>query len=93
MIDPQLEKIGWSLRDQTKVGIEIPVDGYDAEPWNGVSDYTLLRENGDILAIVETEKIITNVDLAEQESLRRHLSALRASAYPAYLCGAGANVN
>ena len=43
MIDPQLEQAGWYLRDhaeeRAKVKIEIPVDGYDAEPWNGVSDY------------------------------------------------------
>jgi len=34
MIDPQLEKAGWYLRDHSKVKIEIPVDGYDKEPWN-----------------------------------------------------------
>ena len=34
-IDPQLEQAGWYLRDHSKVKIEIPVDGYDAEPWNG----------------------------------------------------------
>ncbi len=49
MIDPQLEKAGWYLRDHSKVKIEIPVDGYDAEPWNGVSDYCLYRENGEVL--------------------------------------------
>ena len=43
MIDPQLEKAGWFLRDYSKVKTEIPVDGYDAEPWNGVSDYCHLR--------------------------------------------------
>ncbi len=41
MIDPQLEHVGWYLRDHSKVNIEIPVDGYDAEPWNGVTDYCL----------------------------------------------------
>ena len=34
MIDPQLEQAGWYLRDHAKVKIEIPVDGYDKEPWN-----------------------------------------------------------
>lgn len=52
MIDPQLEQAGWYLRDHSKVKIEIPVDGYDAEPWNGISDYILLRENGEVLAVV-----------------------------------------
>ncbi len=50
MIDPQLERAGWYLHDHSKVKIEIPVDGYDAEPWNGVSDYCLYRENGEVLA-------------------------------------------
>jgi type I site-specific restriction endonuclease len=53
MIDPQLEHAGWYLRDHSKVKIEIPVDGYDAEPWNGVTDYCLYRENGEVLAMVE----------------------------------------
>ncbi len=35
---PQLEQAGWYLRDHAKVKIEIPVDGYDTEPWNGVTD-------------------------------------------------------
>ena len=50
MIDPQLERAGWYLHDHSRVKIEIPVDGYDAEPWNGVSDYCLYRENGEVLA-------------------------------------------
>ncbi|WP_345349553.1 hypothetical protein [Candidatus Villigracilis affinis] len=57
MIDPQLEQAGWYLRDHSKVKIEIPVDGYDAEPWNGVSDYCLYRENGDVLAVVEAKRL------------------------------------
>ena len=55
MINPQLEQAGWYLRDHSKVKIEIPVDGYDydTEPWNGVCDYCLYRENGEVLAVVE----------------------------------------
>jgi len=52
MIDPQLEKAGWYLRDHSKVKTEIPVDGYDAEPFNGITDYCLYRENGEVLAVV-----------------------------------------
>ncbi|BCL37104.1 hypothetical protein [Nostoc sp. MS1] len=40
-IDPALTKAGWNLQDPNQVGFEIPVDGYDAEPWNGVTDYCL----------------------------------------------------
>jgi len=67
MIDPQLEKVGWYLRDHSKVKTEIPVDGYDAEPWNGVSDYTLYRENGEVLAVVEAKKTSVDVRLAETQ--------------------------
>jgi type I restriction enzyme R subunit len=67
MIDPQLEKAGWYLRDHAKVKIEIPVDGYDAEPWNGVTDYCLYRENGEVLAVVEAKRTSTDVRLAEAQ--------------------------
>jgi len=67
MIDPQLERAGWYLRDHSKVKIEIPVDGYDAEPYNGVTDYTLYRENGEVLAVVEAKKTSVDVRLAEAQ--------------------------
>ncbi|MBV6400000.1 MAG: hypothetical protein CNIPEHKO_00281 [Anaerolineales bacterium] len=67
IIDPQLEKAGWYLRDHSKVGIEIPADGYDAEPWNGVTDYCLYRENGEVLAVVEAKKTAVDVRLAEAQ--------------------------
>src|SRR5574342_353386 len=70
MIDPQLEKAGWYLRDHSRVKTEIPVDGYDAEPWNGVSDYTLYRENGEVLAVVEAKK--TSVDVRRAEAQLTH---------------------
>ncbi|MEW6083218.1 MAG: DEAD/DEAH box helicase family protein [Chloroflexota bacterium] len=67
MIDPQLEHSGWHLRDHSKVDLEIPVDGYDAEPWNGVTDYCLFRENGEVLAVVEAKKTAVDVRLAEAQ--------------------------
>lgn len=67
MIDPQLEKAGWYLRDHSKVKVEIPVDGYDAEPWNGVTDYCLYRENGEVLAVVEAKKTAVDVRLADAQ--------------------------
>ena len=66
-IDPQLETAGWYLRDYSKVKTEIPVDGYDAEPWNGVSDYTLYRENGEVLAVVEAKRTTHDARLAEAQ--------------------------
>jgi type I restriction enzyme, R subunit len=67
LIDPQLETAGWFLADHSKVKTEIPVDGYDAEPWNGISDYTLYRENGEVLAVVEAKKTVVDVRLAEAQ--------------------------
>jgi type I restriction enzyme R subunit len=34
LIDLQLKKAGWDVRDGTQVGIEIPVDGFDPDAWN-----------------------------------------------------------
>ena len=67
MIDPQLEQAGWFLADHSKVKTEIPVDGYDKEPWNGISDHTLYRENGEVLAVVEAKKTVVDVRLAEAQ--------------------------
>ena len=39
-IDPALKAAGWDPSDASLVGIEVPVDGYDAEPWNGIVDYS-----------------------------------------------------
>ena len=41
LIDPQLHAAGWRLADRSVVRFEIPVDGYNAEPWNGITDYCL----------------------------------------------------
>jgi type I restriction enzyme R subunit len=70
LIDPQLEKAGWYLHDHSKVKIEIPVDGYEAEPFNGVTDYCLYRENGEVLAVVEAKK--TTVDVRQAEAQLTH---------------------
>jgi type I site-specific restriction endonuclease len=49
------------------VGIEIPVDGYDAEPWNGVTDYCLYQPNGEAIAVVEAKRHSRDPRVAEQE--------------------------
>jgi type I site-specific restriction endonuclease len=67
MIDPQLEKAGWFLRDHSKVKIEIPAGGYDAEPWKGVSDYCLYRESGKGLAVVDAKRTTHDARLAEAQ--------------------------
>jgi type I restriction enzyme R subunit len=68
LIDPAIEKAGWKLNDKTQVDIEIPVDGHKAEPWNGITDYVLFRENGEVLAVVEAKKTTHQPRLAQQQT-------------------------
>src|SRR5688572_6785384 len=56
LIDPQLRAADWKLNDRTQVRFEVPVDGYDAEPWNGVTDYCLYEPSGNVLAVVEAKR-------------------------------------
>lgn len=68
LIDPAIEKADWILDDKTQVDIELPVDGHNAEPWNGVTDYVLFRENGEVLAVVEAKKTTHQPRLAQQQT-------------------------
>lgn len=56
LIDPLLIAAGWDLNDHTKVLREVPVDGYDKEPWNGVTDYCFYDSRHNVLAVVEAKK-------------------------------------
>ncbi|MDX2097772.1 MAG: N-6 DNA methylase, partial [Leptolyngbyaceae cyanobacterium bins.59] len=68
LIDPKLEAAGWDLSPaKGEVRFEIPVDGYDAEPWNGVTDYCLYRSNGEVIAVVEAKKQSRDPRVAEQQ--------------------------
>ncbi|MEG4810202.1 DEAD/DEAH box helicase family protein [Microcoleus sp. F8-D3] len=67
LIDKALQTAGWNLEDPNLVGIEIPVDGYDAEPWNGVTDYCLYQENGEVIAVVEAKRQSRDPRVAEQQ--------------------------
>ncbi|MCT7959078.1 DEAD/DEAH box helicase family protein [Laspinema sp. D1] len=67
LIDKALQTAGWNLEDPNQVGIEIPVDGYDAEPWNGVTDYCLYQPNGEAIAVVEAKRQSRDPRVAEQQ--------------------------
>jgi type I site-specific restriction endonuclease len=78
-IDPQLRSADWKLNDRTQVRLEVPVDGYDAEPWNGVTDYCLYDASGNVLAVVEARRVskpsrtawarpLTNISSSSSES-------------------------
>lgn len=70
LIDPQLERAGWYLRDHSKVKIEVPVSAERPEgsaTFGTIADYCLYRENGEILAVVEAKKTAVDVKLAEAQ--------------------------
>ena len=74
-IDPLLRAADWKLNDRTQVRLEVPVDGYDAEPWNGVTDYCLYDPSGNVLAVVEAKRCSRNARDAD-EQLRYYLTEI-----------------
>ena len=74
-IDPQLRSAEWKLNDRTQVRLEVPVDGYDAEPWNGVTDYCLYDASGNVLAVVEAKRCSRNAREAD-EQLRYYVNEI-----------------
>jgi type I site-specific restriction endonuclease len=74
-IDPQLRAGEWRLNDRTQVRLEVPVDGYDAEPWNGITDYCLYDASGNVLAVVEAKRCSRNARDAD-EQLRHYVSEI-----------------
>ena len=75
LIDPALTKAGWDLADRTQVRLEVPVDGYDAKPWNGVTDYCLYAPTGDVIAVIEAKRTSRSPREGE-EQLRHYLSEI-----------------
>src|SRR5712692_5439724 len=73
--DPQLRAAGWKLNDRTQVRLEVPVDGYDAEPWNGVTDYCLYDASGNVLAVVEAKRCSRSPREAD-EQLRHYVTEI-----------------
>ena len=74
-IDPQLRAADWKLSDRTQVRLEVPVDGYDAEPWNGVTDYCLYDASGNVLAVVEAKRSSRSAREAD-EQLRHYVTEI-----------------
>ena len=66
-IDRELTTAGWDVDDPAIVGLEVPVDGADAEPWNGVTDYCLYRPNGEVIAVVEAKRTCRHARVADKQ--------------------------
>ena len=80
LINPQLKAADWPLRDRSLVKFEVPVDGYDAEPWNGVTDYCLYDSSGNVLAVVEAKRCSRNPREAD-EQLRHYITEIAKRQY------------
>ena len=52
-IDGQLTRAGWDLFDENQVRFEIPASGIVDDWADGITDYSLFRNNGEIIAVVE----------------------------------------
>jgi type I restriction enzyme, R subunit len=70
LIDPMLIKAGWNLSDRTSVSFEVPVEGYDASPQSGVTDYCLFRTNGEVLAVIEAKKTKRDARVGKEQVLQ-----------------------
>ena len=75
LIDPALRAAAWRLDDRSLVRFEIPVDGYDAAPWNGVTDYCLYDASGNVLAVIEAKRCSRNPREAD-EQLRHYVTEI-----------------
>jgi len=65
-----LVKAGWNLSDRTQVWFEVPVDGYDSSPQNGITDYCLYRTNGEVLAVIEAKKTKRDARVGKEQVLQ-----------------------
>ena len=74
-IDPQLRAAEWKLDDRAQVRFEVPVVGYDAQPWKGITDYALYDASGNVLALVEAKKCSRNAREAD-EQLRQYVAEI-----------------
>jgi type I site-specific restriction endonuclease len=75
LINPQLVAANWKLDDRSLVRFEIPMDGYDAEPWNGVTDYCLYDYAGNVLAVNEAKRCCRSPRNAD-EQLRHYVTEI-----------------
>ena len=70
LIDPMLVKSGWNLADRTSVAFEVPVEGYDASPQSGITDYCLFRSNGEVLAVIEAKRTKRDPRVGKEQVLK-----------------------
>ncbi len=59
------------------MAFEVPVNGYDQTPENGITDYTLYRDNGKVLAVIEAKRTRKDARVGK-EQLKQYLDTIEA---------------
>lgn len=75
LINPQLEKAEWNLSDRSRVRFEVPVVGYDPNPWNGFTDFSLYDPSGQVIAVIEAKRTARSAREGE-EQLRQYITEI-----------------
>jgi type I restriction enzyme, R subunit len=75
LINPQLKVAEWKLSDRSQVRFEVPVQGYDATPSPGITDYCLYEPSGLVLSVVEAKRTSRNPRDGE-EQLRSYVEEI-----------------
>lgn len=70
LIDPSIKKAGWNLADRSQIWFEVPVQGYDASPQSGITDYCMFRTNGEVLAVVEAKRTRRDARVGKEQVLQ-----------------------
>ena len=64
LIDPALVRAGWDVSDPARVGLEIPVDGFDPMAWQLLyQKLAQIRASGGVTYELETPKGVTDYAL------------------------------
>ncbi len=68
LIDGQIAKANWNLADANQVRFEVPASGDDDNWTDGITDYSLYQENGEIIAIVEAKRQSRSPQVAREQA-------------------------
>ena len=68
LIDGQIAKTGWNLFDRHQVRFEVPASGDDDDWTDGITDYSLYLETGEIIAVVEAKRQSRSPQVAREQA-------------------------
>lgn len=82
LINPLLVKAEWKLNDHAQVGFEIPVEGYDPKPWNGIT--VTGERSGTLRKLAGADACATSADAARvaREKAEAELAELQSRIAP-----------